>query len=85
MTIGRRAGDDGVAGGVGDGAVAHAVVQRNRNARAKALALHVVARGACLFVRVFEVGVPVETVFVEAQEASGFLIVEAILSYRDLN
>ena len=84
------AGGVGGVGGVGDGVVAHAVIQRNSNARAKALALHSEhlalhrIRGL-LFVRVFEVRVPVETVFVEAQEASGFLIVEAILSYGDLN
>ena len=48
-----------------------AAVQRTNNARAKALALHLaLALQRVLFVRVFEVGVPVETVFVEAQEAS---------------
>lgn len=56
------AGGAGEAGGVG--AVAHAAVHTKRSARAIALA-HAVQ----LLVRVFEVGVPVETVFVETQEA----------------
>lgn len=62
MTIGRAAGGVGGVGGVGDGVLAHAIIQESRSARAKALAVH-------LFVGVFEVRVPVQTVFVEAQEA----------------
>lgn len=68
MTIGRP--PSGGVGGAG-GVVAQAVaVQTRRRARAKALAVHLAVKVMELFVRVFEVGVPVQTVFVEAQEAS---------------
>lgn len=68
MTIGRP-----IVGGAGDvgGVVAQAVaVQTRRRARAEALAVHLAVKVLELFVGVFEVGVPVQTVFVEAQEAS---------------
>ena len=70
-------GDVGDVGGAGDDAVAHAVVQKSSNARANAGAVKRAGLkpGASedterLFVGVFEVRVPVQTVFVEAQEAS---------------
>lgn len=65
MTIGRSiaggVGVVGVVGGVGGvgGVVAHAIAL-----------IQISAIAMSLFVRVFEVGVAVETVFVEAQEAS---------------